>query len=71
MTTADRARNAVALMTAFGITPTAEGLLKHAAKYEKAYRRARSSKRPPAPHLLAGMLSTARAFYSLARTASR
>lgn len=61
--------NALAMMTSVGAPVTREHLTALASKYERAYRRYRAAKRPPAREHLCGALSTARAFYSLARRA--
>lgn len=69
MTTETRYANAIAMLTKAGAPMTRANLTRLAVQYERAYRRSRASKRPPARHLLVGQLDTARAFYRLARRA--
>lgn len=67
LTMQTRKANARAMMGLFNAPMTRDHLLMLAAKYERAYRRHRTCKRPDAPEQLVGELLTARAFYSLAR----
>jgi hypothetical protein len=61
--------NSLAMLERAGAPMTQAHLLTLAAKYEKGYRRDRASKAPSTPEMLCGRIQTARAFYSLARSA--
>lgn len=63
----ERCRTMRMMLITFGAPTTPENLTRLARKYEAAYRRARTSRRPPPRQHLAGMLQTARAAYTIAR----
>lgn len=63
----DRVKTMRLMMITFGAPMTPDNLTRLAGKYERTYRRARASRRPPPRQHLAGMLQTARAAYRLAR----